>query len=136
VAEESAKSLLPHHEERRHSGRSRTLLGSTIIFRDGTRTISCVVRNRTKDGIQLEIPGDQLVPNRFYLLTAKDDQVYEAELVWKKASRIGVALGNIVDPLTTSAKALHFLRTLKSGHGTNAEADPSRILLDDDRWPV
>jgi hypothetical protein len=136
VTDQAAKSPLPENEERRRSGRSRALLGGTIVFRDGTGTVSCVVRNRTADGIQLEIPANQLVPKRFYLVTAKDSQVYEAELVWKKADRIGVAVRGTVDPSTTDAKALQFLRRFKPGKGTNTETDPGRKLWDDDRWPV
>lgn len=136
VSDESAKSPLPDHEERRRSGRSRTLLGATIIFRDGTATVPCLVRNRTENGTQLEIPANQLIPKRFYLVTAKDGQVYEAELVWKKANRIGVAIGRIVDPSTANVKALQFLRKPKSGAGANAGDDPTRKLWDDDRWPV
>lgn len=136
MAEEPAKSLLPDHEERRGSGRSRTLLGATVIFRDGTATVPCVVRNRTANGAQLEIPANQLIPKRFYLVTAKDNKVYEAELVWKRTNRIGIAIGKTVDPSTTDVKALQFLRKPKSEAGANAADDPSRKLWDDDRWPV
>lgn len=136
MTDEAAKSPLPEYEERRRSGRNRTLLGGTIVFRDGTGTVSCVVRNRTADGIQLEIPANHLIPKRFYLVTARDNQVYEAELVWKKADRIGVAVGGIVDPSTADAKALQFLKRLRPGKVMSGEADPSRKLWDDDRWPV
>ncbi|HLY06595.1 MAG TPA: hypothetical protein VKR31_12695 [Rhizomicrobium sp.] len=136
MSEESAKSPLPDQAERRRSGRSRTLLGATIIFRDGTTTVPCMVRNRTEHGTQLEIPPNPLIPKRFYLVTAKDNEVYEAELVWKKANRIGVTIGKRVDPSTTNARALQVLRKLKPVHGANAEADPNRKLWDDDRWPV
>ena len=136
VPDETLKPVLPDQEERRRSGRSRTLLGATIIFHDGSGTVPCVVRNRTENGTQLEIAGDQLVPKQFYLLTAKDNLVYEAELIWKKANRIGVAVGKTIDPLTTKAKALQFLRRQKSGNAAAAGTDPSRKLWDDDRWPV
>lgn len=135
MPEETAKPPLVDHEERRRSGRSRTLLGARIIFRDGTGVVPCVVRNRTESGTQLEIPANQLVPKRFYLVTAKDNQVYEAELVWKKANRIGVAIGKAVDPATTNARALQFLKKRKSANA-DAGADPTRMLWDDDRWPV
>lgn len=136
MPDESAKPPLSDHKERRRSGRSRTLLGATIIFRDGTATVPCVVRNRTENGTQLEIPASQLIPNRFYLVTAKDNRVYEAELVWKKANRIGVAIGKTFDPSTANVKALQFLRKPKSEAGANANDDPGRKSWDDDRWPV
>ena len=110
-------------------------LGATIVFRNGTGTISCVVRNRAEDGTQLEIPPNQLVPKRFYLITARDNQVYEAELVWKKGNRIGVALGKTIDPSAANAKALHFLNAHKPGNATGGP-DPNRKSWDDDRWPV
>lgn len=121
-------------EERRRSGRSRTLIGGTIVFRDGTGFVQCVVRNRTETGTQLEIPANQLIPRHFYLVTAKDNRVYEAELVWKKANRIGVAIGRTIDLSTTHIPALQFLKKAKA---VGAEANPAEKTWDDDsRWPI
>ena len=138
MPDEAAKSRVPDRdEERRRSGRSRTLIGATIVFRDGTGTVRCVVRNRTENGTQLEIPADQLIPKWFYLVVAKDNQVYEAELVWKKGNRVGVAIGTSVDPSTTNVKALQFLRKLRSGKDATPGTDRGRKSWDDDsRWPI
>lgn len=136
MPDQPQKSPLPDHGERRRQGRSRTLIGGTIIFRDGSGTVRCVVRNRTAEGIQLEIPPSQLLPKCFYLATAKDDQVFEAELIWKKASRIGVKIGKTIDPSTV--KVLQFLKKAQGGGDkTDAEAGSEVKVWDDDsRWPV
>lgn len=131
------QSPLADHGERRRQGRSRTLIGGTIIFRDGSGTVRCVVRNRTAEGIQLEIPPSQLLPKCFYLVTAKDDQVFEAELIWKKAGRIGVKIGKAIDPSTTNEKALQFLKKPKGADKTDVPAGSEIKVWDDDsRWPV
>ena len=133
---EAEKPHPPDHKERRHSGRSRTLIGATIVFRDGSGTVPCIVRNRTEQGTQLEIPEGQLIPRQFYLVTAKDHRVCEAELIWKKANRIGVAIGGRVDPATANAKALQFLRTPRSANGADTSDPEGKSWDDDPRWPV
>lgn len=133
MSEEAAKTGLTDNEERRRSGRGRTLFGGTIVFRDGSATVHCVVRNRTGHGVQIEVPESQLIPRRFFLINSKDDQVYEAELVWRKADRIGVVLGRIIDPATSHEKALRFLR--KPGSAVAAEAEV-HSWEDKSRWPV
>lgn len=133
MPDEAAKPVFPDHDERRRSGRGRTLFGGTIVFRDGSATVHCVVRNRTGHGVQIEVPESQLIPRRFFLVNSKDDQVYEAELVWRKADRIGVVLGRTIDPETSREKALRFLRKPVAAAASETEM---HSWEDKSRWPV
>ena len=138
MSDENAKTSLPDSDERRQLARGRALVGATIVFRDGTSSVHCIVRNRSQYGAQLEIPENHLVPKRFYLVTAKDASVHDAELVWRTGNRMGIALLGTVDLSTANNPALRHLRRLLPRTGTDhQQAEHDRKLWEDEsRWPV
>src|SRR5579871_2323189 len=121
-------------DDRRGSQRSRALVGGTIVFRDGSHTLPCVVRNRSDLGIQIEVPGDQLTPNRFYLLTTKDNVAFEVEVAWRKGGRTGLTILHAADLATTEDPAFHFLKRMRFGAAGSPPAKPPGE--DEERWPV
>lgn len=76
-------------EEKRICIRSRSLKPAMITFGGGG--ISCVVRNRSEAGAQLEVETPVGIPDRFFLMIGNESAARRCRLVWRKEKRIGVA---------------------------------------------
>ena len=97
---------LPKHSdspaEPRQSQRVRTFLGGKLVLRDGSATISCTIRNRSRTGAKIEIAAAQPIPLRFYLLIPKDRLAFDAETMWRRGNLAGLRLHHIVDTAASS----------------------------------
>ena len=108
---------LANQDNDRHAGdqelrgvpRSRTLLGAKIVFRDGSCSFGCTVRNMTDGGARIAVAPDQLIPARFYLITSKHETAFDAEAVWRRGALLGVKFHGRLD---LSAPQFHFVKRL------------------------
>ena len=96
-------NLQPVIEESRHEPRPRTLLGGKIVFRDGSCSFGCIVRDISQGGARVQIAPEQLVPKRFYLLTANRDSAFEAEVVWQRGKLLGLKILKKFKPSESNA---------------------------------
>jgi len=80
-------------EERRKVQRHRTLKAGNIIF-NRAGEIDCRVRNLSPAGACLEVASQLGIPDRFVLVVATDHLQQPCHVIWRSATRMGVAFGN------------------------------------------
>jgi hypothetical protein len=133
--------------EARRSRRIRTFVGGKIVFRDGSVSFSCVVRDCSEHGAKIAIDASQPIPKRFYLITTKHRLAYDAEVVWRVGGSAGVKFHQVLDLVSITDPERRFLRLLSAElcarAGTeavtpniSAQAVSDTEADDDPRWPL
>jgi len=85
----SLAEKLPEVIERRHSHRSRSLLGGQIIFHDGNCSMGCLILDISDEGALVQ-PDDILMCPKTFVLKPRLGQPRRCELVWRKGDKAGV----------------------------------------------
>jgi hypothetical protein len=62
-----------------------------VIALDHGGTIECVVRNRSSNGICIEVDSPIRIPDSFMLITGTDNIRRACRVVWRLGKRIGIA---------------------------------------------
>ena len=76
--------------ERRKVPRHRTFKAGHIAF-NRAGTIDCRVRNMSPDGACLEVASQVGIPDQFTLLVDSDHLQKPCNVIWRTATRLGVA---------------------------------------------
>jgi hypothetical protein len=76
--------------EKRKVPRHRTLKGGSITF-NRAGGIDCRVRNLSANGACLEVASQVGIPDRFVLAIESDHVTHPCHVVWRKATRLGIA---------------------------------------------
>lgn len=100
--------------ERRRGQRHRALLAGKVANDDATRTLDCVIRNLSPDGAMIETSTPHLVPSEMHLVQIKEGIAWDAEVVWRRGTRVGVRLKGRHDLHETTEKQLRALRAIWS----------------------
>lgn len=100
--------------ERRRAGRQRALLAGKLANEGATTTFDCVIRNISADGAMIETATPQMVPGQLHLMQIKEGIVWDAEVIWRRGARIGLALGDRHDLRETTQAQLRALRAIWS----------------------
>ncbi|MBI3703748.1 MAG: PilZ domain-containing protein [Rhizobiales bacterium] len=79
-------------DERRKVQRHRTLKAGHIAF-NRAGTIDCQVRNLSPAGACLEVASPLGIPDRFMLVVDADHMQQPCHVIWRTATRMGVAFG-------------------------------------------
>ena len=79
-------------EERRKTPRHRTFKAGHIAF-NRAGTIDCRVRNLSPAGACLEVESQIGIPERFDLWIDSDHLHQACHVIWRTATRLGVAFG-------------------------------------------
>jgi hypothetical protein len=77
-------------EERRKAQRHRTLKAGTINF-NRAGGVECRVRNLSPAGACLEVANQIGIPNDFVLMVETDHMKAPCHVIWRTATRLGVA---------------------------------------------
>ncbi len=83
-------------DERRKAQRARTLKAGTIAFNHAAG-ITCRVRNLSPAGACLEVASQIGIPDAFLLIIDYDNFRQPCHVIWRSATRIGVAFLAIRD---------------------------------------
>lgn len=75
--------------EHRRLHRRRTILGATIIPKNGSE-MACVVRNLHSEGAELKVSPENPVPSEFLLHIHTDGRTLKCRLRWRHNDRCGV----------------------------------------------
>ncbi len=75
-------------EKRKHS---RTEIDEPAYVSSGGAVMSCMVRNISPEGAAIDVDNAAFVPARFRLVMARDQRVYECQVVWIQKNRIGLS---------------------------------------------
>jgi hypothetical protein len=78
------------NEERRKLSRHRTLKAGTISFNRDSG-FDCRVRNLSPIGACLEVASQVGIPDDFVLVIASDHLQQNCRVIWRTATRLGVA---------------------------------------------
>lgn len=101
--------------EARESRRPHTFFAGKLVFRDGSQSFACVIRELSDHGARIELPASRLIPRRLFLLSSKKPVAYDAEVVWRIESLAGLKLHSSEDLTMCSNPALQFLKPLSAG---------------------
>jgi hypothetical protein len=78
--------------DRRRLARRRMLLTGVIAYAGLNISFRCAIRDRSPGGMRLKLPNGLTAPDRFWLIDVAEAVAYEANVAWRKAPEIGVAL--------------------------------------------
>lgn len=79
-------------DEKRKVQRHRTLKAGHIAF-NRAGTIDCRVRNLSPTGACLEVASPLGIPDQFVLVVEADHLSQRCHVIWRTATRMGVAFG-------------------------------------------
>ncbi|MEL7543571.1 MAG: PilZ domain-containing protein, partial [Pseudomonadota bacterium] len=77
-------------KEDRGAERKRVLKGAKISFAARCASLPCVVRDMSETGARLQVKDHLSVPDTFELIIELDGFEVDVEVVWRKASEVGV----------------------------------------------
>lgn len=77
--------------ERRAQSRTRMDVPGRICL-DEHHSVSCLVYDRSEEGVRVTLPQADLIPETFVLEIAEMPIVYICRLVWRKGEEIGAQL--------------------------------------------
>ena len=80
-------------DEKRKVQRHRTLKAGSIAF-NRAGTIDCRVRNLSPAGACLEVASPLGIPDQFVLVVDADHLQQPCHVIWRTATRMGVAFGS------------------------------------------
>lgn len=100
--------------ERRRNNRHRALLAGKLANDDATTTIDCTIRNLSDTGAMVETQTPHLIPPHLQLMQIKEGIVWDAEVVWRRGTRIGLKLNERHDLRESNDKQLRALRAIWS----------------------
>lgn len=100
--------------ERRHRQRHRALLAGKLANDDASTTIDCTIRNLSNDGAMIETTTPHLIPSHLHLVQIKEGIAWDAEVIWRRGNRVGLALLDRHDLRETTDKQLRALRAIWS----------------------
>jgi len=100
--------------DRRARMRQRALLAGKLASEDAATTLDCTIRNISEDGAMIETTTPQLIPARLHLVQIKEGIAWDAEVIWRRGNRVGLALKDRHDLRETTEKQLRALRAIWS----------------------
>lgn len=115
----------PTGEDRRQSGRKRTLLGGIIANRAGTVTWDCSVKNISETGAQIRLASDQgktfdqTIPTECVFVNLAEATAHTATVEWRRHPMFGLKfiesyeLEGQTDSTMQFAKALWLERRMR-----------------------
>lgn len=112
VGSERTKAEMARNSRR--ARRLRAFFAGKIVFRDGSYSFGCVVREFSDSGARIEVPVSRLIPRRFYLLTSKRQLGFDAEVVWRRGLLVGLKFHSTLDLAVSTDPKLRFLRNLSA----------------------
>ena len=96
--------------ERRRNQRQRALLTGKLATDQANITIDCVIRNLSPEGALVETPSPHLIPSELHLLQVREGIAWDAKVIWRRGSRVGLELLERHDLRETTARQLKALR--------------------------
>lgn len=109
---ESAKPAAPL--DRRRQMRQRALLAGKLSTPDAAATLDCTIRNFSPDGAMIELHAQTYVPRELHLVQITEGVAWDAEVIWRKGNKIGLALKDRHDLKEPVGKQLRALRAVWS----------------------
>ena len=105
-----SSSAAPRPVERRRNQRQRALLTGKLATDQANITIDCVIRNLSAEGALVETASPHLIPNELHLLQVREGIAWDAKVIWRRGSKVGLELLERHDLRATTARQLKALR--------------------------
>jgi PilZ domain len=77
-------------QDARRVPRERTFLKARITYNGGFTSIPCYVKNFSKVGANLVLPGNEPLPREFDLHIPTKESHYQVTLIWRNEDTCGV----------------------------------------------
>lgn len=78
------------HDDQRHDARKRVLRTGKVVYGDYRYVVDCTIRDFSPQGVRLQSPTPQDVPDEFFLFVKADGRLYPSRAMWRKGKDIGV----------------------------------------------
>eukprot|EP01030_Chromulinospumella_sphaerica_P017346 gene17346-17172_t len=114
----------PRPIERRRNQRQRALLTGKLATDGANITIDCVIRNLSAEGALVETTSPHLIPNELHLLQVREGIAWDARVIWRRGSKVGLELLERHDLRETTARQLKVLRHVWKHMAGTAPRDP------------
>ena len=82
--------------DHRSAGRRRVLLPGLVVYRAGAYTCECTIRSLSPSGARIAMSEHLEIPERFYLLNVRDGVAYDAQVVWRDCTNVGVRFDSTI----------------------------------------
>lgn len=103
-------SVASRPAERRRNQRQRALLTGKLATDGASITIDCVIKNISADGALVETQSPHLIPNELHLLQVREGVAWDARVIWRRGTKVGLELLDRHDLRETTARQLKALR--------------------------
>ena len=79
-------------DNKRAHPRFSTSLDGRLLSLDGRCNYTCVITDVSEGGARVSTAEFGLVPNRIFLFEAKSADIFECEVMWRRAGEVGLRL--------------------------------------------
>src|SRR4051812_40662582 len=93
----SAKDAASQGDKRAESRRRVRFRSGKLALPDGTFLIECLIYDRSAEGTRLRVSEPGSVPDRVLLFDDESSILAAAEIVWRRASELGIRFVATVD---------------------------------------
>jgi hypothetical protein len=83
-------------QDRRQSVRDKVLFGGVAGVSERGSAMNCVVRNFSEGGACVEMAGGAKLPEQVTLKIARKGRSCLAEMIWRQASKVGLAFLSMI----------------------------------------
>jgi hypothetical protein len=90
-------------QDARRVPRERTFLKARITYNGGFTSIACFVKNFSKDGANLVLPGNEPLPREFDLHIPTKESHYQVALIWRNEDTCGVEFLRSMGPKSSES---------------------------------
>ena len=100
----SDQDLPPVVVERRNAGRRRVLFGGKVVYRDGSQSFDCTIRDLSPTGARITVAKEHILPTHVYLMDLRTGFAYESEVTRIKHPQYAlkfdgaIPLEGVIDP--------------------------------------
>jgi PilZ domain-containing protein len=83
--------MQPSFRERRVTPRSRVFFGGEILIDSGCPAVECHVKNVSRRGAGIVVPGGEFLPDQIDLVIRKTNERHHAVVTWRNGRQFGIA---------------------------------------------
>lgn len=112
MASQPEQGLPPIVVERRNAGRRRVLFGGKIVFRDGSQSFDCTIRDMSQFGARITVAKQYVIPTRVYLIDLRTGIAYESEVTRIKPPQYALKFEAAIPLEGMSDPFLQFLKRI------------------------
>jgi hypothetical protein len=80
----------PQDDDHRDTRRQRVLKDGKVVFNNNSSVVDCAIRDMSETGARISCAHQAAVPAECRLLTATDNMVRDARVIWRRGDLLGL----------------------------------------------